>query len=85
MLVLSRKPGQRIFIGNDISVTVVAVSGNHVRLGFQAPQHMPIRREEICFQSPLIEEPAPADGSKRFRKVKNPETNEITYEEMYSI
>ncbi len=84
MLVLSRKPGQRIFIGNDISVTVVAISGNHVRLGFKAPNDLPIRREEICFQPPAFDE-QPEDGSKRFRKKVNPVTNEVTYEDLYSI
>ncbi len=47
MLVLSRKEGQRIMIGENIEVVVVAVNGNVVQLGFNAPRDVPIHREEI--------------------------------------
>jgi carbon storage regulator len=48
MLVLSRKQGEAIVIGDDIKVTVLEVRGNQVRLGFTAPAEIPIHREEIC-------------------------------------
>jgi carbon storage regulator len=47
MLVLSRKPGEAIVIGNGITVTVVEVKGERVRLGFTAPAEVPIHREEL--------------------------------------
>lgn len=47
MLVLSRKEDQRIFIGNDIVLTVVAIIGDKVRLGFEAPPNVIIHREEV--------------------------------------
>lgn len=47
MLVLSRKLGEQVVIGNCIYVTVVAVRGNQVRLGFSAPEEVSIRREEL--------------------------------------
>jgi carbon storage regulator len=47
MLVLSRRIGERIVIGDGILVTVVATSGDRVRLGVSAPAAMPIHREEI--------------------------------------
>jgi carbon storage regulator len=47
MLVLSRKPSQQILIGSDISITVVRVERNQVRLGITAPAGVPILREEI--------------------------------------
>lgn len=47
MLVLSRKPGEAIVIGNGITVTVIEVQGNRVRLGFSAPAEVPIHREEL--------------------------------------
>lgn len=47
MLVLSRKVGESIIIDNDITVTVVELSGNRVRLGIDAPQEVPIRRSEL--------------------------------------
>jgi len=47
MLVLSRRVGERILIGDDIRVTVVRVAQGVVRLGIEAPENMPIVREEI--------------------------------------
>ena len=47
MLVLSRKLGERIVIGENIVVTVVSVSGDRIRLGVSAPAGVPIHREEI--------------------------------------
>lgn len=47
MLVLSRKTGQKIFIGDEITVTVIEMKGNQVRLGIHAPNNMPIYREEL--------------------------------------
>jgi len=47
MLVLTRKPNERVFVGDDIEVVVVEVRGNRVKLGFNAPGHLPIQRGEI--------------------------------------
>jgi carbon storage regulator len=47
MLVLSRKVGERIWIGEDISITVVRITGGGVRLGIEAPSEMPVVREEL--------------------------------------
>lgn len=47
MLVLSRKAGERIWIGDDISVTVVRITGGGVRIGIEAPHEMPVVREEL--------------------------------------
>ena len=47
MLVLTRKPGQSINIGNDIKVTVVEVKGKQIQLGITAPSNVRIYREEI--------------------------------------
>lgn len=47
MLVLSRKLGEVITIGDQISVTVIEVKDNKVRLGIEAPQDMRIYRQEI--------------------------------------
>ena len=46
MLVLSRKPGQRVCIGDEIEVTVLDIRGSRVRLGVNAPRHVPIDRQE---------------------------------------
>jgi len=47
MLVLSRKVGEKVRIGNDIELVVVAVQGDTVRLGISAPKGVPIHRQEI--------------------------------------
>jgi len=47
MLVLSRKCGEVLVIGNDITVTVLAVDGDRVKLGVAAPAEVPVHREEI--------------------------------------
>lgn len=48
MLVLSRKPGERILIGNDVKITVIRIGPNSVRIGIDAPGHLNIVREELC-------------------------------------
>lgn len=47
MLILTRRPGERVVIGDEILVTVMGVSGHTVRLGIAAPAGVPIYREEI--------------------------------------
>ena len=47
MLVLSRKVGERILIGENISVTVVRITGGGVRLGVEAPSNMAVIRQEL--------------------------------------
>jgi carbon storage regulator len=47
MLILTRRAGERVVIGEDVLVTVMEVSGQTVRLGIAAPQGVPIYREEI--------------------------------------
>ena len=47
MLVLSRKVGERILIGDRIAVTVVRITGGGVRLGIEAPTDMAVIREEL--------------------------------------
>lgn len=47
MLVISRKEGQRIMLGENIVLEVIEIRGNCVRLGFEAPRDVPIVREEL--------------------------------------
>ncbi len=47
MLVLSREIDQSIMIGDDIEIVVLAVRGSKVRLGINAPKHVPVHRKEI--------------------------------------
>jgi carbon storage regulator len=47
MLILTRRPGERVVIGEDVLVTVMEINGQTVRLGIAAPGGVPIYREEI--------------------------------------
>lgn len=47
MLILTRRVGERVMIGDDVSVTVLAVNGNQVRIGVHAPAEISVHREEI--------------------------------------
>ena len=69
MLVLSRKVGEKLVIGNDIWVTVVAVNGGRVRIGIDAPEDVCILRAELaCCQDEGmdIDEPAEHVSSEMF-------------------
>jgi carbon storage regulator len=55
MLILTRRVGETLMIGNDVSVTVLGVKGNQVRIGVNAPKEVAVHREEI-FQRIQAEE-----------------------------
>jgi carbon storage regulator len=57
MLVLSRKRGESVVIGNGITVTILDVKGDRIRLGFEAPAEVTIHRQEVQRR---IEEDCPA-------------------------
>jgi carbon storage regulator len=48
MLVLTRRIGETLIIGEDIRVTVLDVSGSQVRIGVTAPKAVPVHREEVA-------------------------------------
>lgn len=47
MLIVTRRPGERIMLGPDITVEVMEIAGNSVRIGIQAPRSVPVYREEL--------------------------------------
>jgi carbon storage regulator len=47
MLIITRRPGEKIMLGDDIVVHVMEIVGNSVRVGIQAPRSVPVYREEI--------------------------------------
>ncbi len=47
MLILTRRVGETLMIGDDVAVTVLGVKGNQVRIGVNAPRHVAVHREEI--------------------------------------
>jgi carbon storage regulator len=61
MLVLTRKPGESIIIGNDIVVTVLEVRSDQIRIGIDAPRSVSVHREEVYLQ--VVQENAAAVAS----------------------
>ncbi|TLY57571.1 MAG: carbon storage regulator CsrA [Gammaproteobacteria bacterium] len=47
MLILTRRVGETVMIGDDVTITVLGVKGNQVRVGINAPKNIAVHREEI--------------------------------------
>jgi len=47
MLILSRRPGESVHVGDDIKITILSIKGHQIKLGLDVPEHMPVYREEI--------------------------------------
>jgi carbon storage regulator len=47
MLILTRRPGESVKIGDEVTVTVLSIKGNQLRLGFRAPHDVAVHREEV--------------------------------------
>lgn len=56
MLILTRRAGESLMIGDDVAVTILSVKGNQVHLGIKAPRDVPVHREEI-YRRILAERP----------------------------
>lgn len=61
MLVLSRKVGEKILIGDDVTVTLVRISGNKARIGVEAPEDVPVLRTEVKARQE-VKASSPASG-----------------------
>ncbi len=62
MLILTRKIGEKVHIGDNVTVTVLDVRGDQVRVGIEAPKEVPVHREEIFYR---IKAKAEVDGNRR--------------------
>jgi carbon storage regulator len=62
MLLCTRKAGERIMIGDTVCVTVLAVQGNRVQLGFSAPEQISIQRQELLSTDARPAEPPANQG-----------------------
>ena len=62
MLILTRRSGERVMIGDEVTIVVVSVNGNHVRLGIEAPRKVSIDREELYERKRAGERPLPNRG-----------------------
>lgn len=64
MLILSRRTGETVMIGEDVTVTILGVKGNQVRIGVKAPKNMRVDREEIRERKDRENSGEDADGNK---------------------
>ena len=47
MLIITRRPGEKVMLGDDVVIEVIEVSGSSVRIGIDAPKSIPVYREEL--------------------------------------
>ena len=64
MLVLSRKQGERLVVGEDITITITKCGRNRVVIGIDAPKEMPVKRAELS-ESDFLDVRCDRDGLKR--------------------
>jgi carbon storage regulator len=63
MLILTRRVGETLMVGDDVTVTVLGVKGNQVRIGVNAPKEVAVHREEI-YQRIQREKQGEPDGNQ---------------------
>jgi len=63
MLILTRRIGETLNIGDEVQVTVLGIKGNQVRIGINAPKDVPVHREEI-YERIKLEQAANSESSR---------------------
>ena len=71
MLILTRRVGETVMIGNEVTVTVLGVKGNQVRIGVNAPKDVAVHREEIYDRIKREEDGYPAAQAPGTTKVSD--------------
>lgn len=69
MLVLTRKKGENIFIGDDIEVSIIGIDGDRVRIGIEAPMELEILREELLDETKELNRQAANTSTIKFSDI----------------
>jgi len=81
MLILTRRVGETLKVGNDVDVTVLGVKGNQIRIGIKAPKNVAVHREEIFDrikrEAALAERADPAHDAAAAKQKTEGEVQEI--------
>jgi carbon storage regulator len=82
MLVIRRRPGEALMIGDDVEIEILETGGAHVKLGIRAPKSVPVARKEIYVvgrQNQAASRPIPPDAVEDFLgQLKNPSLKPIS-------
>jgi carbon storage regulator len=73
MLILTRRVGETVMIGDDVTITVLGVKGNQVRVGINAPKHVAVHREEIYERIKREQQGGGSEGGPDDDPSSNPE------------
>lgn len=69
MLVLTRKKGENIFIGDDIEVSIIGIDGDRVRIGIEAPMDLEILRGELLDETKELNRQAASTSTIKFSDI----------------
>ncbi len=76
MLILTRRIGESLMIGDNVNVTVLGIRGNQVRIGVNAPKDVAVHREEIYEKIQHEKGRGPADAATESRQGDHPESDD---------